>query len=138
MRKLVLPMLAIGVLVVAGIAYAASPIMVGTKLNAMADHATASHGKGNFTGDITGHKVKFTLSFSGLTGPAVAAHIHMGARGKEGPVIVPLCGPCKSAVTKTVSISASAIAAIKKGDAYVNVHTAKYPNGEIRGQLAAH
>ena len=137
MRKLVL-LLGVAVLVFAGVASAASPIMVGTKLDAMQDHATKSHGKGNFTGDITGHKLKFTLSFSGLTGPATAAHIHMAPKGKEGPVVVPLCGPCKSAVTKTVPISASVIAAIKKGDAYVNVHTARYPNGEIRGQLAAH
>jgi hypothetical protein len=136
-RKLVL-LLGICTLVFAGVSYAAGPIMVGTKLDAMQDHATGSHGKGNFTGDITRGKLKFTLTFSGLTGPATAAHIHMGAKGVAGPVVVPLCGPCKSAVTKTVPIPASAIAAIKKGKAYVNVHTAKFPNGEIRGQLTAH
>ena len=138
MRKLVL-LLGVAVLALAGVAYAASgPVMIGTTLTAAADHATASHGKGTFTGDITGRKLKLTLKFSGLTGPATAAHIHMGAKGVSGPVVVPLCGPCKSPLSKTVSISASVIAAIKKGKAYVNVHTAKYPAGEIRGQLAAH
>ncbi|HWJ31859.1 MAG TPA: CHRD domain-containing protein [Gaiellaceae bacterium] len=138
MRKLVL-LLGVAVLALAGVAYAASgPVMIGTTLTAAADHATASHGKGTFTGDITGRKLKFTLKFSGLTGPASAAHIHMGAKGVSGPVVVPLCGPCKSPLSKTVSLSASVISAIKKGKAYVNVHTAKYPAGEIRGQLATH
>ena len=137
MKKLVL-LLGVSLLAFAGVAFAASPVMVGTKLDAMQDHATASHGKGTFTGDISGHKLTFTLKFSGLTGPAAAAHIHLGAKGKAGPVIVPLCGPCKSPVRGTVTVSASVVREIERGKTYVNVHTAKYPNGEIRGQVAAH
>jgi len=138
MRKLVL-LLGVAVLGLAGVAYAASsPVMIGTTLNAGQDHATNSHGKGTFTGTITGGKLKFTLKFSHLTGPATAAHIHMGAKGVSGPVVVPLCGPCKSTVTGTVAVNASVLSAIKKGKTYVNVHTAKYPAGEIRGQLATH
>ena len=138
MRKLVL-LLGVAVLALAGVAYAASgPVMVGTKLDSMQDHATKSHGTGTFTGDITGGKLKFTLKFSHLTGAASAAHIHLGAKGVSGPVIVPLCGPCKTTVTGTVAVNATALSAIKKGKAYVNVHTAKYPAGEIRGQLATH
>jgi CHRD domain-containing protein len=137
-RKFAL-LLGIAVLALAGVAYgASSPVMVGTTLNAGQDHATKSHGKGTFTGTITGGKLKFTLKFSHLTGPATAAHIHMGAKGVSGPVVVPLCGPCKSTVTGTVAVNASVLSAIKKGKTYVNVHTAKYPAGEIRGQLATH
>jgi hypothetical protein len=137
-RKLAL-LLGIAVLASAGVAYAASsPVMVGTKLDSMQDHATKSHGTGTFTGTITGKKLKFTLKFTHLTGAASAAHIHMGAKGVSGPVIVPLCGPCKATVTGTVTINATVLSAIKKGKAYVNVHTAKYPGGEIRGQLATH
>jgi hypothetical protein len=135
MRKLAL-LLGVAVLAFAGVAYAVNPMMIATKLTPKQDHATASHGKGTFTGDIAGGKLKFTLKFSGLTGPATAAHIHMGSVGKSGPVVVPLCGPCTSPVTGTVAISAAVIKDIEKGAAYVNVHTAKYPNGEIRGQLA--
>jgi hypothetical protein len=135
-RKLVL-LLGVGVLAFAGIAYgASSPVMIGTTLTSGQDHATKSHGKGTFTGTITGGKLKFTLKFSHLTGAATAAHIHMGAKGKSGPVIVPLCGPCKSTVKATMPVTAAALKAILAGKAYVNVHTAKFPNGEIRGQLA--
>ena len=138
MRKLAL-LLGVAVLASAGVAYAASsPVMVGTKLDSMQDHATKSHGTGTFTGDITGKKLKFTLKFSHLTGAATAAHIHMGAKGVSGPVVVPLCGPCKTTVSGTVTVNATVLSAIKKGKAYVNVHTAKYPGGEIRGQLATH
>lgn len=135
MKKVAL-LVGVAVLAFTAVAFAANPMMIGTKLTAKQDHATASHGKGTFTGQIAHGKLKFTLKFSGLTGPASAAHIHMGSVGKAGPVLVALCGPCSSPATGTVAVSAAVIKAINKGAAYVNVHTAKYPNGEIRGQLA--
>jgi CHRD domain-containing protein len=91
---------------------------------------------GAFTATLSGSTLKWKLSFGHLTGAATAAHIHMGAKGKAGPVIVPLCGPCKSGVNGTVKVSAAVIKAIEGGGAYVNVHTAKNPNGEIRGQVS--
>jgi hypothetical protein len=77
------------------------------------------------------------LTFSRLTGTAVAAHIHSGARGKSGPVIVPLCAPCKSGARGNATVDASVLNALEAGRGYVNVHTAKNPAGEIRGQLGA-
>ncbi len=139
MKKLVL-LLGVAVLAFAAVA-AASPakeIMVGAKLDAMQDHATSSHGTGTFTADIVGTKLKWKLTFKGLTGPADAAHIHVGAKGKSGNVLIPLCGPCKSGASGTATVNAMDIRDITKGLTYVNVHTAKFPNGEIRGQLAAH
>lgn len=94
----------------------------------------AAHGL--FKGTLTGHKLKWKLTFAKLTGPAMAAHIHKAARGKSGNVVVPLCAPCKKGQTGTSMISAALITAFKKHLLYVNVHTAKNPNGEIRGQLA--
>ncbi len=96
---------------------------------------TAAHGL--FKGTLSGLELKWKLTFAKLTGPATAAHIHLAAKGKAGPVVVPLCGPCSSGMTGTSMISASEVTAFKKHLLYVNVHTAKTPNGEIRGQLAA-
>jgi len=96
---------------------------------------TAAHGQ--FKGTLKGSKLTWKLTFSKLTGPATAAHIHMAAKGKSGNVVVPLCGPCKSPVTGTATITPALMTAFKKHLLYVNVHTAKNPNGEIRGQLAA-
>jgi len=90
---------------------------------------------GAFHATLTGHKLKWTLTFSKLTGRATAAHIHMGAMGKAGNVVVPLCGPCKSGQSGTSTLPAAVIAAAGKHLLYVNVHTAKNPGGEIRGQV---
>lgn len=97
--------------------------------------------RGSFTATVTKEgttgSVAWRLTFSRLTGRAVAAHIHIGRAGRAGPVAVPLCGPCRSGARGTASVSAAALAAIEAGRAYVNVHTARNPAGEIRAQLPA-
>jgi CHRD domain len=97
--------------------------------------------KGAFTLSITKRGtsaiLSWRLTFSRLTGPALAAHIHSGARGKAGPVIVPLCAPCRSGARGQATVSASVLTALESGRTYVNVHTKKNPAGEIRGQLGA-
>jgi hypothetical protein len=75
------------------------------------------------------------LSFHGLSGPAVAAHVHLGKKGTAGAVLISLCGPCKNGQTGKVKIVSAAEDAMEKGKAYVNVHTAKNAGGEIRGQV---
>jgi len=79
--------------------------------------------------------IAWTLIFKSLTGRAQAAHIHRGKPGKVGPVVVSLCGPCRSGQKGKAAISKSVATAIKSGATYVNVHTAKNRTGEIRGQL---
>jgi hypothetical protein len=97
--------------------------------------------RGTFTLSVTKEGssgiLVWRLTFSHLTGRAVAAHIHSGARGKAGPVIVPLCNPCRSGARGRTTVGASVLSALESGRTYVNVHTAKNPAGEIRGQLRA-
>jgi hypothetical protein len=95
---------------------------------------TAAHGQ--FKATLNGTNLKWKLTFSKLTGPATMAHIHMAARGKSGNVVVALCAPCASGVSGTATITPALLSAFNKHLLYVNVHTAKNPNGEIRGQLA--
>ena len=97
----------------------------GTKLGA----------SGRFTATLNGTSLTWRLTFSHLSGPATAAHIHLGARGVSGPVLIPLCGPCTSAVTGTTAVTAGQIADLKARKLYVNVHTSRNPGGEIRGQI---
>ena len=97
-------------------------------------------GHGTFSGTLVGTKLTWKLTWAKLSGAAGAAHIHLGAVGKAGNVIVPLCTPCGAATgskSGTATISASLLKTIQKHGTYVNVHTAKNPNGEIRGQLVA-
>ena len=75
-----------------------------------------------------------SVSTTGVQG--TMAHIHQGAKGANGPVIVPLT---KSGDTYTVPAGAklneSQMSAFKAGNLYVNVHSDKYKGGEVRGQL---
>ena len=90
---------------------------------------------GNFSATLSGAKLTWKLTFDHLTGAATAAHIHSGVKGKAGPVIVALCGPCKSPVSGSAHVSAAVVKMLQSGNTYVNVHTAKNPGGEIRGQV---
>jgi len=94
-----------------------------------------SGASGKFTATLTGTSLKWTLTFAHLTGAATAAHIHAAKKGVAGAVIVPLCGPCKSPVSGTATVTTAEIASMKAGGTYVNVHTVKNPSGEIRGQI---
>lgn len=129
-------------LTVVALAFGASrtTVSVGAKLNAKqevpAQVVRDTKAKGLFTGKLVGRKLTWKLTFSGLTGPATAAHIHMGAVGKAGNVVIALCTPCKSGVHGKKTISRAVKKALMHHKLYVNVHTTKNPNGEIRGQLA--
>jgi hypothetical protein len=97
--------------------------------------------RGTFTATITrsgtSGVITWRLTFAKLSGRAIAAHIHSGVRGKAGPVIVPLCAPCRSGAHGRATVNASVLTALEAGRTYVNVHTPKNPVGEIRGQLGA-
>jgi hypothetical protein len=131
-------------LVVAGLGFGASSET--SKLNATLNAAqevpkqevAVPNATGSFTGTLveSGDKytIKWKLTFKKLSGAAGAAHIHLGKKGKAGDVLVPLCGPCKSGAHGTAKVTKAVARAIKSGRTYVNIHTAKNPAGEIRGQ----
>ena len=68
---------------------------------------------------------------------ATAAHIHEGTAGTNGPVIVPLTktGDNTWSVAPSAKLTDAQYESYLAGKLYVNVHSAKYPGGEIRDQL---
>jgi hypothetical protein len=95
---------------------------------------------GKFTGtavELANDKAKVTwkLTFSHLSGQAIAAHIHIGKPGKAGPVALALCGPCHSGQKGKGMLTHAQFSKLEAGAGYVNVHTQKNPGGEIRGQI---
>jgi hypothetical protein len=65
---------------------------------------------------------------------ATAAHVHIAAPGVAGPVICDL-GPPGTSFQAVCQLTADQVRALTVGNLYVNVHSPRYPNGEIRGQI---
>jgi hypothetical protein len=99
-------------------------------------NASKGAGLAAVTLDTAKKTVSWKVTYSGLSGPATMAHLHGPApAGKAAPVAVPLTPPLASPITGSAPVTDTQIGDLRAGLWYVNVHTAKLPDGEIRGQL---
>jgi hypothetical protein len=96
--------------------------------------STAATGSGTIT-VLMDRSVFGSVTTSGVAG--TAAHIHLGAPGQNGPVIVPLNRTADNtwSVPASIRLNDTQYEAFRLGNLYVNVHSAANPGGEIRGQL---
>ena len=121
--------------------------------------AVSTTGRGRFTARLTEGRLAYTLSYSQLEGAVTQAHIHFGQRHTIGGVSAFLCdqaandipncpasGTVEGVVEPSDVIGPEAqgiepgrfeelVAAMRHHATYVNVHTNKFPPGEIRGQV---
>ncbi len=99
---------------------------------------TDSKGAGALTAtfDTVSKKLEWTVDYSGLTGPAIAAHFHGPAPvGKPAPVEVPLQPPLDSPMKGSATLTDAQAKDLTDGMLYFNIHTAANKPGEIRGQM---
>jgi CHRD domain-containing protein len=120
---------------------------------------TASNGTGEFEATISDGNISFSMTFEGLSANAQVSHIHFGRQDVNGGVMIFLCGgggqpACPAATSGTIEGSIvpanvvgpaaqgitagqlqTAIEEVLQGQGYVNIHTATFPAGEIRGQV---
>lgn len=98
-------------------------------------NASTATGLGTLVVDPADRAVSGSIVLTGMT--AVAAHIHLGPEGSNGPVIVPLTAttPNTWSVPANTTFSASQLKAYKEGNLYFNAHSTAFPAGEIRGQI---
>jgi hypothetical protein len=99
---------------------------------------TTSAGTGTATAtlDTATRKLSWEVTYSGLSGPAMAAHIHgPAAPGKNAGVVVPLGSKLASPIKGSKILTATQRADLEAGKYYVNIHTAANKGGEVRGQL---
>jgi hypothetical protein len=126
------------------------------------DISTAATGSFKVTLDDNAQTLSYELSYSGLEGDVQQAHIHFGKRAVNGGVTVFLCSnlgngpagtpacPASGTVSRTVAAAdilapgtqgieagnfAELVAAMRAGHTYANVHSTKWPTGEIRAQI---
>jgi hypothetical protein len=87
--------------------------------------------------DPSSKQLRWTVNYTGLSGPATAAHIHTGASGANGPVAINLSpgSPPQNPITGTATLTDAQMQQLMSGQAYVNVHTQANPGGEVRGQV---
>jgi hypothetical protein len=120
----------------------------------------STSGSGSFRVKVRSDGLHYTLRYEDLEENATAAHIHLGQRATTGGVIAFLCGgqdkpvcPLRAGRVEGVIDAADVtgpagqgiaageltevIRALRAGAVYANVHTVKYPGGEIRGQVGS-
>ncbi len=98
--------------------------------------AVAGTGTATLSFDASTSRITYSVSVSGLTSPASAAHIHPGAWGLAGPILfgLTMTGPTTWAGT-TVALSPAQITTLFTNGYYVNIHTMMHGGGELRGQV---
>jgi len=142
-----------------------------SSFNEVPPKAIGSHGSFSGTLNESGTTLNWTLTWTGLTGPPLFAHIHFAQAGVNSSVMTFLCGgpagnpdiPQKPDCPQTTSGSitgttnagdiialnssptdlgldlhdfATFLRALRASDGYANMHTTRFPGGEIRGQIA--
>ena len=127
-----------------GFALAAAPAMAATEkftadLTATAvvpPTASTASGTADVTFDTASKMLTWTVTYKGLTGKPTAAHFHGPAAvdANAGPV-VGLTGSLDSPIKGTFTLSDKQASELEAGMWYLNVHTSKYADGEIRGQV---
>jgi len=113
---------------------------------------TMAKGEATFTLSKSGKELDYKVMVSDIEN-VTAAHIHLGKSGQNGPPVAPFDTKGKKTGTFSGTLAEGKITAnqlmgslkgksvkdlikeIEAGNAYVNVHTVKYPDGELRGQI---
>jgi len=96
--------------------------------------ASAATGVGLVTIDTDRRTLNASVVIAGMAD--TDAHIHVAPPGASGPVVFPLARtPDASVWTTRAALTDAQLSALKAGNYYFNVHSAAFPNGEIRGQI---
>jgi CHRD domain len=97
-------------------------------------NSSTSTATGEFVGTYTSsnRQLAYTVTYRGFT--PTEAHIHSGPPSAQGPVAIPFAN-LTSPITGTVTLSLDQANDLLNNRMYVNMHSAAYSNGEIRGDI---
>jgi hypothetical protein len=134
-------LLIFGLVLMSAIAASAQQTFVSAMTGAQEVPPTGSSAKGTCKIVLNAAQTQITVTctFSGLTTPANAGHIHTGAVGVAGPVTIGFTGvPAATSGTigpLTLAITPTQVATMRSHGFYTNIHNTTFPGGEIRGQV---
>ena len=97
-------------------------------------NASLATGTGFGTYDTVTNLLSWTVIYAGMSGPLTGGHFHRAPVGVNGPIIVNI-GTGASPIVGSIAIAESDEPSLLGGNVYINLHTAAYPGGEIRGQV---
>lgn len=130
---------ALSAMLVAGVPAFAEMVSYKADLKASAEippNDSKGTGAVDATYDTTAKKLSWTITYSGLTGPATAAHFHgPAAADANAAPVVPLTGNLASPIKGDAALTDAQAADLQAGRWYFNVHTAAHAGGELRGQV---
>ena len=99
-------------------------------------NASTGTGTADIDYDAATKKLSWKLTYSGLSGPATAAHFHGPAEaGKNAGVALAIPNATSSPTEGSATLTDAQAADLAAGKYYINIHTAANPGGEIRGQV---
>jgi hypothetical protein len=99
-------------------------------------NTSSATGTADLDYDAASKKLSWTVTYSGLSGPATAAHFHGPAEaGKNAGVAVAIPNAASSPVKGEATLTDAQAADLLGGKYYINIHTSANPGGEIRGQV---
>lgn len=100
-------------------------------------NSSAGRGQAEVTHNTNTNKLTWKVTYSGVSGPLTGAHIHgAAAPGANAGVVVPFTGNLNAQpIQGEATITQAQFGDLAAGLWYVNLHTAQFPGGEIRGQL---
>ena len=103
--------------------------------NEVPPNNSSASGKAEATYDTETKALTYTVTYTGLTGPALGAHFHgPGEAGKNAGIALPF-KTVQSPIQGNATLTEAQAADLLAGKWYANVHTAMNPGGELRGQM---
>jgi len=103
--------------------------------NEVPPNTSSGSGRADASFDTDTKVLTYTVTYSGLSGPALGAHFHGPSEPAKNAGIALPFKSTQSPILGTAPLSETQAADLLAGKWYANIHTAANPGGELRGQM---